>query len=72
MSDRISGKVKWFNNTKGYGFIVRDDNGDDVFVHREKVEKAFGKGALLAENQSLSFVIREFKGKTQAEELQDA
>jgi len=33
MSDRESGSVKWFNNAKGYGFIERDEDGQDVFVH---------------------------------------
>ncbi|MDH5560710.1 MAG: cold shock domain-containing protein [Deltaproteobacteria bacterium] len=36
MSDRIKGKVKWFDNKKGYGFITRDE-GDDVFVHFKEI-----------------------------------
>jgi cold shock protein len=39
MSDRLTGTVKWFNATKGYGFIGRDDNGgDDVFVHFSSIQ----------------------------------
>ena len=33
MSDRETGSVKWFNNAKGYGFIEREEDGQDVFVH---------------------------------------
>lgn len=64
---RLTGKVKWFNNQKGFGFIVRDDNQQDIFVHRDKLDKAGIK--TLAEGQPISFVAREFKGRPQAEDL---
>ena len=40
MSMSISGKVKWFNGTKGFGFIAREDNEKDVFVHVSALRKA--------------------------------
>ena len=50
-----TGTVKWFNETKGYGFIQPDDGGKDVFVHISAVEQAGLKG--LNEGQKISFEI---------------
>jgi len=50
------GKVKWFNEQKGYGFISRDD-GDDVFVHFSEIVSDGFK--TLTENQEVTFEIKE-------------
>jgi cold shock protein len=64
-----TGTVKWFNATKGFGFIQPDDGGTDVFVHISAVERA-GMGSL-NEGQKLSFEpkVDSMRGKTSAENL---
>ena len=63
------GTVKWFNSTKGYGFIEPDDGGADVFVHITAVQASGMDG--LEEGQKLSFDLEEGKnGKTNAVNLQ--
>ncbi len=52
-----TGTVKWFNTTKGYGFIAPEDGGKDVFVHISAVERAGLTG--LADNQKVEFELIE-------------
>jgi len=66
--DVAMGKVKWFNTTKGYGFIQPDDGSSDVFVHISAVEKAGYTG--LAEGARISYELRAGRsGKMSAEDL---
>lgn len=67
-----TGTVKWFNSTKGYGFIQPDDGGKDVFVHISAVERAGMRSVV--EGQKLSFEVVQDKrsGKSSAENLQAA
>jgi cold shock protein len=64
-----TGKVKWFNATKGFGFIQPDDGGNDVFVHISAVERAGLSG--LTEGQKVSYEIKmdTKRGKSSAENL---
>jgi len=61
------GTVKWFNETKGFGFIQPQDGGADVFVHISAVEKAGIKS--LKEGQQISYELSTNKGKISADRL---
>ncbi len=65
-----TGTVKWFNPSKGFGFIVPDDGGNDVFVHISAVEKAGMQ--TLNEEQKINYELTEEKGKTSATDLSEA
>jgi CspA family cold shock protein len=62
-----TGKVKWFNPTKGYGFIQPTGGGQDVFVHISAVERA--GLTTLNEDQTVEFEIVSNRGKNSAENL---
>jgi len=59
-----TGMVKWFNTTKGYGFIEPSDKSRDVFLHVSALEQAGISN--LRDNQKVSFETEEFKGKISA------
>ena len=59
-----SGKVKWFNSKKGYGFITDDETNKDIFLHVSALESS--KLRVLKEEQKISFDIKEEKNKLQA------
>jgi CspA family cold shock protein len=67
MQTMATGTVKWFNSTKGFGFIQPDSGGKDVFVHISAVERAGLNG--LNEGQKVSFDVQAERGKSAAVNL---
>ncbi len=66
MADREKGKVKWFNNSKGFGFIERE-SGDDIFVHYSALQ---GEGyRSLKEGQPVEFTVTQGAKGLQAENV---
>jgi len=67
MSERIKGKVKWFNASKGYGFLERSDGEPDVFVHFSAIEGDGFKS--LVEGEDVEFTIEQTDKGLQAENV---
>lgn len=67
-----TGTVKWYNETKGYGFIQPDNGGKDIFVHATALERAGMRG--LAEGQKISYELQtdQRTGRASAVNLQNA
>ena len=68
MSNKVFGTVKWFNESKGFGFIAQDNGGQDVFAHFSAIAGSGFK--TLAEGQKVSFILTEGKKGPQAEEIE--
>lgn len=66
MSERVTGTVKWFNNSKGFGFIARE-SGDDVFVHFRAIRGDGYKS--LQEGQSVEFELHNSDKGLQAQDV---
>ncbi len=69
MSERETGTVKWFNNSKGFGFIERSE-GDDVFVHFRAIRDDGSDGyRSLTDGQSVEFTVTQGEKGLQAEDV---
>ena len=64
-----TGIVKWFNETKGFGFIMPDDGGKDVFAHVNDVRT---EGGTLSENQRVTFEVVQGRKGPQASNIRSA
>ena len=63
-----TGKVKWFNETKGFGFITPDNGGEDLFAHYSAIQTSGFKG--VTENQAVSFDVVQGQKGLQAANIQ--
>jgi CspA family cold shock protein len=55
----MKGKVKWYNRVKGYGFIVPEEGGADVFVHHSSIQVEKKRDKILEEGQGVEFEVQE-------------
>ena len=62
-SERHTGKVKWFNETKGYGFIVPDEGGQDVFVHSSALSESRLRPGQFIEETSVEYTLTNYPSK---------
>ncbi|WP_177335284.1 cold-shock protein [Klebsiella variicola] len=67
MSKKTTGSVKWFNETKGFGFLSQDNGGDDVFVHFNSIVSTGFK--TLAEGQKVTYLVEKGNKGLQAAEV---
>ncbi|MFZ0391085.1 MAG: cold-shock protein [Calditrichia bacterium] len=68
MADRVKGVVKWFNNTKGFGFIS-NESGEDFFVHYSSIRDTGGFRSL-EEGQEVEFTVAEGPKGLQAQDVE--
>ncbi|ADU91017.1 cold-shock protein [Taylorella equigenitalis] len=69
-SNRVTGTVKWFNDTKGFGFVTPEGSNEDLFIHFSSIQMEGFK--TLKENQKISFEITEGPKGKQAINIQPA
>ena len=67
MSNTVNGTVKWFNESKGFGFIEQDNGGKDVFAHYSQIASSGFKA--LAEGQRVYFVVTQGQKGDQASNI---